>query len=74
MSKALRCRPSEILQIADEFEAYALDSAVVRWGTAFDHAVQEAVQGARNTNEAERRQATVVRRWIPEERRYANVR
>jgi len=54
------------------FESYAFDSAVVRWGSAFDAALQDAVQGAKNEQGAEAARQRVIRRWLPSERRYAD--
>lgn len=54
----------------DGLEAYCLDMAVVRWGTAFQAALDGATNGAKNTAEAERKADTVIRRWIPSTRRY----
>lgn len=70
MSKALKTSPSALMRIADDFVAYAVDSAVVLWGTAFDAAVEEAVRDAKTTASAEAKQRQVVRRWIPSIRRH----
>lgn len=51
-------------------EAYALDTAVVRWGTAFQAAIEAATTDAKNRNEAESKANGVVRRWVPSQRRY----
>jgi hypothetical protein len=51
-------------------EAYALDMAVIRWGTAFDAALQDAVADAKNKNQAASKAQTVVRRWVPSSRQY----
>jgi len=74
MSQSMRCRPSEVLRLEDEFTAYAFDSAVIRWGTSFEAALREAADGAKTPEAAERRQAFVIRRWIPTERKYADPR
>lgn len=68
MSKALKTSPSALLRIADDFVAYAVDSAVVLWGTSFDAAVEEAVRDAKTPAAAEGKQRQVVRRWIPSTR------
>ena len=72
MSKAMRCKPSEVIGIMDPFIAYAFNSAVILWGTSFDAAIEEAVRGAKTHQEAENRQGTTIRRWIPSTRRYAD--
>lgn len=63
-------RPYSQIVGLDGIEAYALDAAVVRWGTAFDNAVRSAANGAKNQQEAERKAETAIRRWIPSSRRY----
>lgn len=72
MSRALRCRPSELYNMSDEFVAYSFDSAVTRWGMAFESALQDATQGAKSQEAAEKGRQRVIRRWIPSERRYAD--
>lgn len=71
VAKSMRIPPSAQLGIEDPFTAYCLDQAVARWGTHFDAALAEA---AGDPKTAERKQQQVVRRWIPTERRYAELR
>jgi hypothetical protein len=66
----MRCRPAETIGIKDEFVAYAFNAAVVRWGTAFDAAIADSVTGAKTQSEAEKRQQSAIRRWIPSTRKY----
>jgi hypothetical protein len=73
MSKAMKIPPAEVIGIADPLTAYALNSAVVLWGTSFDAAVEEAVRGANSQQQAEAKQRQVVRRWIPSQRQYRKV-
>lgn len=69
----MRCRPSEVFGLEPgSFEAYAFDSAVVRWGNAFEAALQDAVHGAKNEQAAEAARQRVLRRWLPSQRRYAD--
>lgn len=69
----MRCRPSEVFGIeSGSFEAYALDSAVVRWGRAFEAALSDAGHGAKNDQAAEAARQRVLRRWLPTQRRYAD--
>jgi hypothetical protein len=51
-------------------EGYCLDMAVNRWGTAFQSAVNKAVDGAKNSAEAEQKADGVLRRWVKSLRRY----
>jgi hypothetical protein len=73
MAKAMNCRPSQVYGLEEgSFEAYALDSAVVRFGSAFEAAVSDATNGAKNPEAAEAARHRVLRRWLPSERRYAD--
>jgi hypothetical protein len=74
MSRSMNCRPSDVLHLEDQFEAYALDSAVVRWGVSFEAAIAEAGRDAKDAAAAERKQNQVIRRWLPETRKYADPR
>jgi hypothetical protein len=69
MSKATGKTYAEIIGL-EGLEAYALNAAVVRWGTAFQTAIDQATGGAKNSGEAERKADQVIRRWIPSTRRY----
>ena len=73
MSQAMRCRPSAVYGLEPgSLEAYALDSAVVRWGTAFQAALSEATQEAKTEKAIATARQRVIRRWLPSERRYAD--
>ncbi len=69
MAKALNKPYSEIVGLQG-LEGYAVDAAVVRWGTAFQAAIEHASSDAKTKTEAERKVQTVVRRWIPSQRQY----
>ncbi len=69
MSRALNRPYAEIVGL-DGIEGYALNAAVVRWGTAFQAAIESAAQGAKSQSEADSKIQTVVRRWVPSMRRY----
>jgi hypothetical protein len=69
MTKALGKPYSEIVGI-DGLEGYAINAAVVRWGTAFQAAIEQAGADSKTTSEAERKVSTMVRRWIPSQRVY----
>ena len=70
----MRCRPSEVLRMEDEFVAYAFDSAVVRWGVSFEAALSNAGHDAKDAKAAERAQSRVLRNWLPETKKYADPR
>lgn len=73
MSKALKAPPSEVYGIEPgSLEAYAMNGAVVLWGTAFDAAIRYAANDAKTQVAAEAAVGRVTRRWIPETRRYAD--
>jgi len=75
MSRALHCRPSALFGIPPEsLEAYALDSAVTRWGVSFEAALSDATSDAKDARGMERARQRVIRRWLPSERRYADPR
>ncbi len=69
MSQALGIPYAELVGLQG-LEAYAVNAAVVRWGTAFNAALQAAGSDAKTPAEAERKAQTVVRRWIPSTRQY----
>jgi hypothetical protein len=69
MSQALSRPYSEIIGLQG-LQAYAVDAAVVRWGTAFKAALEDAGSNAKTPAEAEKKAAAVVRRWIPSTRQY----
>jgi hypothetical protein len=69
----MRVPPAEVIGIKDGLTAYAVNSAVILWGSAFDAAVEEAVQGAKSREQAESKQRQVVRRWIPSTKQYRKV-
>lgn len=69
MSQKLGSPYSQIVGLTG-LEAYALDMAVVRWGTAFQAAFDGATANAKNAGEAERKADQVIRKWIPSTRKY----
>lgn len=68
--KAYGVMPSVAFKVSDPFVAYAVDACVARWGLAFDAALAEAAVGAKDQEAAMRAQGTVLRRWLPSQRRY----
>jgi hypothetical protein len=69
MSQALKRPYAEIVGI-DGLEGYAINAAVVRWGTAFQAAIEGATADAKTRAEAERKADGMIRRWVPSTRRY----
>ena len=69
LSKSLNRPYSQIVGLTG-IEAYAVDAAIVRWGTSFDAAIAASSDGAKNRAQAESKAQTVIRRWIPSARQY----
>lgn len=69
MTKALGIPYSQIVGMTG-IEGYAVDAAVVRWGTAFQAAIEHAGSDSKTQAEAERKVQTMVRRWLPSQRQY----
>lgn len=69
MSKSLRQPYSQIVGLTG-IEAYCLDAAVIRWGSAFDAAIADATSEAKNKQQAQQKAEQVLRRWVPSTRRY----
>lgn len=63
MSRAMHCRPSHLFGY-EGVRAYYFDAAVVRWGTEFQAAIEEAGAKAKTSQAAERAQGAVLRRWL----------
>lgn len=63
-------RPYSDLVGLSGLEAYAVDAAVLRWGTAFQSALDASGQGAKTPEQAQARAEQVLRRWVPSTRRY----
>lgn len=63
MSKAYSCRPSELLAVRHDLEAFRLDRAVYRFGTHVD-AELDKVSG-KNDNEIKTKRLRVVEKYFP---------
>jgi hypothetical protein len=70
MSKAWGVRPSELFNIASDFEAWCFDRAVFTFGTALDAELKQAVDGAKNQRQAETRHAQVMQEWLGIKRKF----
>jgi hypothetical protein len=64
MSRALRCRPSQLYNLTDPFVAYCFDAAVSRWALMFEEAVTEATSRAKDQDAARQAERRVVRKWL----------
>ncbi len=71
MMKATNTRVSEIFGLSG-LVAYAVDRAVVHFGTSYEAAVHAATAGAKTPEAAEKAAARVTRRWLPSARQYAD--
>lgn len=63
MAKAFRARPSELLGITQDFDAFRLDRAVYRFGKHVD-AELDKVTG-KNDNEIKQKRLRVVAKYFP---------
>jgi hypothetical protein len=64
MSKSYRCRPSDLLDLEDPFDAFRLDRAVWTFGTELTAELNK-VEG-KNDKEIRKKQERILKRWIPE--------
>ncbi len=71
MMKATHTRPSTLMGIYG-LVAYAVDRAVVHFGTSYEAAIHEATAGAKTREAAEKAAARVTRRWLPSAREYSD--
>ncbi len=69
--KATSTRPSEMMGL-EGVVAYAVDRAVVHWGSSFEGALDRAARGAKDAKAAEKAQDRVIRQWLPSQRQYAD--
>ena len=63
MAKAFRARPSELLGVEDDFDAFRLDRAVYRFGTHVDAALDKVT--GNNENEIKQKRLRVVAKYFP---------
>ena len=70
MSKALKCRPSDVYGITSPLTAYCFDSAVTTWGMALDHELDAAGAEAKDARTAQRSRDRVLRRFVPSTAHY----
>lgn len=65
LAKTWGCRPSELLNLSSDFDAYCLDNAVATFGNHLS-AELESVEG-KNKREMERKREAILRRYIPQQ-------
>jgi hypothetical protein len=64
MAKTFSCRPSQLLAINDELHAYWFDRAIMLFGRAVEHDMEEARSESKTDAEAQRRQALSFGSWM----------
>lgn len=64
LAKTWNCRPSELLGLTSDWDAYCLDNAVAAFGNHLT-AELDGVEG-KNKQEIERKRETILRRYLPE--------
>lgn len=64
LSKAYRCRPSEIYAIKDEVTAWSFDRACYLFGSQLDAELSQAEQGAKSASQANGRRQRVIAKWL----------
>lgn len=70
LAKAYHRRPSEIYGIRDEVAAWCFDRAVFMFGSEVEADVREAVDGAKNKQQATARQQRAMAKWLGGEQRF----
>jgi len=60
----LRCRPSELYGITEVVQAFCFDRAVVIFGSALSHELENAKGKTEKAVQASRRR--ILKKWIPE--------
>lgn len=64
MSKQLRLRPSDLLKLEDEVEAWTFDRAVLTFGNALESKLQLIARRAKKQKEADRKVAAELAKWL----------
>lgn len=73
LAKTWQTRPSQLLNIDNDWQAFCLDRAVATFGNALK-AELDSVEG-KNNKEIQRKRESILRKWIPEassERKFAD--
>jgi hypothetical protein len=66
-AKTWSCRPSDLLNIQDDYVAYCLDQAVAYFGRTLESELEKAGSGAKNESEAEWKRKAVLERFLGED-------
>lgn len=68
----MSCRPSSLLNLEADWDAYCLDSAVVTFGRALENAMEAVSSKSKNPRFAEMRKQLILGRWLdlPDEGRF----
>ena len=66
-AKTWSCRPSELLNIEDDYVAYCLDQAVGYFGRALESELEKAGSDAKNEDDAQWKRKRVLDAFLGEE-------
>lgn len=66
-AKTWSCRPSDLLNIQDDYVAYCLDQAVGYFGRTLESELEKAGSDSKNDNEAEWKRKAVLDRFLDED-------
>lgn len=66
-AKTWSCRPSELLNIEDDYVAYCLDQAVGYFGRNLEAELEKAGSGAKNEEDAEWKRQRVLDNFLGED-------
>jgi hypothetical protein len=64
VAKQLRLRPSELLKLDNEVEAWSFDRAVLTFGNALESKLQLIARGSKKQKEADRKVAAELAKWL----------
>lgn len=70
LAKQWGVRPSELLSIAYELDAYFLDRAITTFGMSVEADLDKASTDAKNSKKAAQARARVLDKWLETETRY----
>lgn len=63
-AKTWNCRPSDLLNIQDDYVAYCLDQAVGYFGRTLENELEKAGSDAKNNADAEWKRRAVLDRYL----------
>ena len=65
LAKSCFCRPSDLFDLTDNtWVAYCFDEAVIEFGSRLENELEKAAQGAKTSEDGERKQRAVMNSWL----------